>query len=324
MLPKISILIPCYNAERWIAQAIQSALDQTYSDKEVIVVDDGSNDRSLEIIKSFSDRIHWETQSNQGGNTTRNRLLDLSTGEWLQYLDADDYLQPDKIEKQVEFLKQHPQADLIYSPSIYEYHDGNHSKLEVLPISEPHDPWILLARWSLPQTGSPLWRKQAIVDVGKWKVEQPCCQEHELYLRLLIAGKQFEYYSSAGSVYRQWSETTLCKQNMPETQHQRLAVKDRLEGHLRTTNKLTQERLNTINQARFECARMIWLSDRQWASQIIQQIRNTDIAFVPRGSAAPIFYKFIYQSLGFSVAQQVTEFKRSLSLFFSNRLNSPL
>ncbi len=243
MLPKVSILIPCYNADQWIAQAIQSALDQTYPNKEVIVVDDGSSDRSLEIIKTFGDRIHWETQPNQGGNITRNRLLELSTGEWLQYLDADDYLQPDKIQKQVKFLEQHSQADVIYSPIINEYHDGNSSRQEPLPIPEPHDPWILLARWFLPQTGSPLWRKQAILDVGRWKVDQPCCQEHELYLRLLMAGKRFEYCPETGLVYRQWSEETVCKRNKPETQRQRLAIKDRLEQHLSATERLTQERL---------------------------------------------------------------------------------
>ena len=59
---QVSILIPCYNAERWIAQAIESALAQTWLEKEVIVVDDGSTDCSLEVIKSFGDRIRWETQ----------------------------------------------------------------------------------------------------------------------------------------------------------------------------------------------------------------------------------------------------------------------
>ena len=311
-MPKVSILIPCYNAEGWVAQAIQSAIDQTYGNKEVIVVDDGSSDRSLEIIKSFGDRIRWETQPNQGGNITRNRLLEISTGEWLQYLDADDYLQPDKVGKQVEFLTQHPHVDIIYSPNIYEYHDGNGSRQEILPIPEPHDPWILLARWFLPQTNSPLWRKQAILDVGKWKVEQPCCQEHELYLRLLMANKQFEYYPEAGSVYRQWSEETLCKRNKPETQRQRLAIKDRLEEHLKATNKLTQERLNAINQARFECARMIWLSDRQWARELIAKIGSTEINFVPSGAAAPKFYQLIYRLFGFAMAEHIALLKRRI------------
>ena len=93
----------------------------------------------------------------------------------------------------------------------------NESRQEILPIPTPHDPWVLLARWYLPQTGSPLWRRQAIADVGGWKIDQPCCQEHELYLRLLMAGKQFEYCEAAGSVYRQWSESTVCKRDLSET-----------------------------------------------------------------------------------------------------------
>src|SRR3984957_14870258 len=116
MMPLVSILIPCYNAERWVAQAIESALRQTWPEKEIIVVDDGSTDASLAIIQSFGDRIRWETGPNRGGNVARNRLLDLARGEWLQYLDADDYLLPLKIERQVGFLREHPTCDVVYSP----------------------------------------------------------------------------------------------------------------------------------------------------------------------------------------------------------------
>ncbi|QCS50066.1 glycosyltransferase [Picosynechococcus sp. PCC 11901] len=316
MNPQVSILIPCYNAERWIAQAIESALNQTYQNKEVIVVDDGSKDGSLEIIKSFGDAIRWESGSNQGANVTRNRLLELSTGEWLQYLDADDYLLPDKIAKQVEYLSQVPQTDIVYSPSIFEYHQQDKSWQEVLPIPEPHDPWILLARWYLPQTGSPLWRKQAIVDVGGWKVDQPCCQEHELYLRLLIAGKKFDYFGEAGSVYVQWSESTVCKRDKSETHRQLLAIQDKIEQHLKVTNQITRARQNAINQTRFENARMIWLSDKSWANQVITKITNTHKEFLPTGKAAPQSYRLVYRLLGFDVAEQVANFKRLLRYKF--------
>lgn len=309
---KVSILIPCYNAESWISKAISSALEQTYPHKEVIVVDDGSTDGSLEIIQSFGDAISWETGLNKGGNAARNRLLELSSGEWLQYLDADDYLLPDKVEKQVDFLQHALDTDVVYSPSIYEYHRGENSYLEVQPIPEPHDPWILLARWFLPQTGSPLWRKQALLDVGGWKLDQPCCQEHELYLRLLVAGKRFEYCPFAGSVYRQWSESTLCKKDIAKTQEQRLKVKDHLETYLKQHNLLTWERQNSINQARFECARMIWLTDQQWAEVLAAKIRSTEPDFVPSGAAAPSFYQFAYRLFGFSTAEQIAQLKRSL------------
>ncbi|MGF1495091.1 MAG: glycosyltransferase [Microcoleaceae cyanobacterium] len=312
MRPRVSILIPCYNAERWIAQAIESALNQTYENKEVIVIDVGSTDNSLEIIKRYSDQIQWETQLNQGGNIARNRLLELSTGEWLQYLDSDDYLLSDKIERQVQFLEQVSDIDIVYSPSILEYHQGEKIWQEVLDIPEPHDPWILLARWYLPQTGSPLWRKQAILDVGGWKVDQPCCQEHELYLRLLIGGKKFEYCPYSGSIYRQWSESTLCKKDVSRTQKERLAIKDRLEQYLSQQGKLTPERQHAINQARFECARMIWLSDQKWAKAIISYIKNTDSNFLPTGSSAPKNYQWAYQLLGFGLAERIAQFKRKL------------
>jgi glycosyltransferase involved in cell wall biosynthesis len=310
-MPTVSILIPCYNADRWIAQAIQSALDQTYPHKEVIVVDDGSTDRSLEIIQSFGDRIRWSAQPNQGGNIARNRLLELSTGEWLQYLDADDYLLPDKITQQVDYLAQAPNADVIYSPSVIEFYDER-SRQEVLPIPTPHDPFILLARWYLPQTGSPLWKRQAIVDVGGWKVDQPCCQEHELYLRLLMAGKQFAYCEDAGAVYRQWSESTVCKRDLSETRRRRFAIQDQLEQFLKARSTLTPARLQAINQARFESARLIWLSDRLWAARIIAHIHQTNPSFIPSGYAAPTFYQVTYKLLGFSLAEQIAATKRLL------------
>lgn len=93
----VSVIIPCYNAERWVAEAIQSCLDQTYSPIEVIVIDDGATDRSLEVIKSFGQRIRWETGPNRGGNCARNRGLALSKGQYVQFLDADDYLLPEKL-----------------------------------------------------------------------------------------------------------------------------------------------------------------------------------------------------------------------------------
>jgi len=118
MVPTVSVLIPCYNAERWIEQAIASALSQTYLPIEVIVVDDGSTDGSWQVIQQFGDRIHATTQPNQGGNAACHRLLQISSGEWLQYLDANDYLLPTKLEQQIQCLASQPDADMIYSPSI--------------------------------------------------------------------------------------------------------------------------------------------------------------------------------------------------------------
>ena len=79
--PLVSIIIPCYNAEKYVGEAIESALAQTYPNKEVIVIDDGSTDGSLQVIKSFGHRIRWETGPNRGGSAARNRGIELARGE---------------------------------------------------------------------------------------------------------------------------------------------------------------------------------------------------------------------------------------------------
>jgi len=101
MKPLVSILIPAYNAENWVADTIRSAMAQTWEPKEIIVLDDGSKDRTYEVAKEFeSEKVHVFKQENTGVPTARNNLFSMSHGEFIQWLDADDLLAPDKIERQ--------------------------------------------------------------------------------------------------------------------------------------------------------------------------------------------------------------------------------
>lgn len=306
----VSILIPCYNAERWIAQAIESALGQSWPDKEVIVVDDGSTDSSLSIIKTFGDRIHWESGRNRGGNVARNRLLELSRGDWLQYLDADDMLLPDKISGQVPCLEANPHTDVIFSPVIREYVQADKTRQEVIPIPEPHDPWILLARWYLPQTGAPLWRRDSLLSVGGWKESQPCCQEHELYLRLLLNGKSFTYCPASGAVYRQWSNQTVCTRDVPLVNQHRLAIMSHAESFLKDQLMLTPERLAAFNHARFEIARAMWQYDHESAAGLMKAVVTATPGYRPAGVAAPLHYRMLYRWLGFPTTERIADLMR--------------
>jgi len=313
MAALVSILIPCCNAERWIGEAIASALAQTWPAEEVIVLDDGSTDRSLEIIKSFGDRIRFESGLNLGANAARNRLLELAHGEWLQYLDADDYLLPEKVAQQMKFLVARPEIDIVFGPVIMEHRNEAKTRRELLPIPEPHDLWILLARWFLPQTGALLWRKQAIVDVGGWKPNQPCCQEHELYLRLLMADKRFAYQEANGAIYRQWGEHTVSKREKPEVHRQRLEIEQRLEDFLRERSELTAARLQAINQARFEMARSAWQYDPTFATEIMATVCRLKPDFAPGGKAAPLRYQLVYRLFGFRGAERFADMLRNLT-----------
>src|SRR5215217_4540128 len=109
-----SIVIPCYNAARFVVKTLESAFSQTYTLTEIIVVDDGSTDGSAELIRAYGNRVKAEFGPNRGGGAARNRGTALACGEFIQYLDADDLLMPDAIEKRVAALQQST-ADVAYS-----------------------------------------------------------------------------------------------------------------------------------------------------------------------------------------------------------------
>src|SRR5262245_3615788 len=99
----VSILIPCFNAARFVAKTIESALDQTHKNIEIIVVDDGSTDNSAEVVANYGS-VQLLRQKNAGVTCARNVALRRSRGDFIQYLDADDLISPDKIERQLACL----------------------------------------------------------------------------------------------------------------------------------------------------------------------------------------------------------------------------
>jgi GT2 family glycosyltransferase len=314
---KVSILIPCYNAERWVAEAIQSALDQTHEDKEIIVVDDGSTDGSLEIIQSFGDQIKWETGPNQGGNVTRNRLLELSTGEWLQYLDADDYLLPEKVSAQLEEARDPSSYDLLWSPGIYEYWNEDGTVRQEPQTLHDEDPWVALIRWRLPQTGASLWRSSKVKSVGGWKPDQPRCQEHELYLRLLQHDARFKFCPSALSVYRQWSLDTVCRRDPLSTTRTRMQVVENAESILQSSGRLTQNLRTQLLATRVQCARSCYSLDRGFSVGLARLgIEKSGMRTLPVEPWFPKVYRRLFRFYGFSFAEALAAFGRKRRALF--------
>ena len=114
-MPKVSVIIPAYNAARYLPEAIDSVLTQTYQDCEIILVDDGSTDDTAEVVSRYGTRVTYVQQSNQGVGAARNTGIDLARGDYLVFQDADDVLLPGKLEVQASFLDQHPDVDAVFS-----------------------------------------------------------------------------------------------------------------------------------------------------------------------------------------------------------------
>lgn len=126
----ISVMMPAYNAEQYIGQAIESLLAQNYPDWELIVVNDGSTDRTAEIVTQFTDlRIKTFHQANAGEAAARNTALEKMQGEFVAFLDADDVYLPRHLEVMVEYLQTHPNYDGVYSDGYYIDQDGTPLKL---------------------------------------------------------------------------------------------------------------------------------------------------------------------------------------------------
>ncbi|MFN0140822.1 MAG: glycosyltransferase family 2 protein [Pyrinomonadaceae bacterium] len=114
MKPLVSVIIPNYNYANYVCEAINSALDQTYENLEIIVVDDGSADNSAEIFKGYGDKITTIFQQNAGVSAARNNGVKHSSGEYVAFLDADDFWLPQKIEKQVNLFESEKDLGLVH------------------------------------------------------------------------------------------------------------------------------------------------------------------------------------------------------------------
>jgi glycosyltransferase involved in cell wall biosynthesis len=308
MNPLVSIGIPCYNSARWLAQAIESALSQTWPEKEVIVVDDGSTDNSAEVARSFGDRIQFFQTENRGGNHARNLAVQHARGEWLQFLDADDYLEPAKVERQLNEVSP-ADADVIYSPIVIETGVGAEARREIAPLDTSVDLYAQWLAWEIPQTGGALWRKSALDAIGGWKDNQPCCQEHELYLRALQAELRFVFAPSALAIYRIWSESTVCRKDPRLVIRVKTGLIDELRAWLSERGQWTPVHQRVAGRACFEMARTWAKYDRAAAAEYHRERRARQLIHL-EGPAAPLSYQVVYRTLGFSSAERLAAASR--------------
>lgn len=188
--PLVSVVIPCWNAAGLVGEAIESALAQTWPNVEIVVVDDGSTDSSLDVIKSYGDRVRCETGPNRGGSAARNRGLELARGDLIQFLDADDILYPGRLEKMAE-------AAVAAGPDAFTYADWDYDdpagRRRRLPGPyDGSDPFCWLLRNNL-QTSSPLHWAHTLHAVGGFDESLPRSQEFDLHLRLAQKGVQFRH-----------------------------------------------------------------------------------------------------------------------------------
>lgn len=207
MNPTVSIIIPCHNAAAWVADCIASTRNQGIDEIETIFIDDGSQDESLKIVESLADdTFRIISQPNRGASSARNRGLEAATGQYIQYLDADDLLGKDKILQQLKRLRHAPSDSVAtcrwsrfengIDQSIFHYQDNfkNLSPLEFLQLNWEQDIMMHPAAWLTPR---------AVAErAGAWDESLTVNDDGEYFCRIALASSGILFTPNVDTYYR--------------------------------------------------------------------------------------------------------------------------
>ncbi len=186
--PLVSVVMPAFNVERFITRSVESVLGQTFPDFEIVVVDDGSTDKTVEMLLPFSDhRLRIIKQAHSGSSAARNVGVELTTGPYIAFLDGDDLWAPEKLDRHVKFLEDHPEVDLTFSHS----HVIDENGLSTGRVSRLVHGYISFRRLlieNVVHNGSAVvMRRDAIERAGRFDVTLPSAVDHDLWLRVALA-----------------------------------------------------------------------------------------------------------------------------------------
>ena len=187
--PLISVLMPVYNGEKYLAEAIESILNQTFRDFELIAIDDASTDSTWKIINSYADSrlIKLQNEKNLGVNATTNRGIQQARGEFIVKADADDVSYPDRFERQVNFFQNHPEIGVVAGSIQRINADGEKIGTPTIPIQEPYLIKFWLTFESVLNQPAVMMRKAILNQVGNYDPNYRAGGDYELWTRLANA-----------------------------------------------------------------------------------------------------------------------------------------
>lgn len=253
--PTVSICIPCFNAAGYVAQTLECLLAQTWQHREVIVVDDGSSDGSVDVLKSFAQRgVRYVQQANSGSCAARNRALALSTGQFVKFIDADDLLSPDHIERQLQQLNGTTAAvasaewGRFYSDDLSSFRLNAQSVWRDMPSVE----WLVEAfRDAQPMMNPGLWLiPRALLDrSGGWDESLSLIDDFEFFARVLCHAEEVRFTPGALLYYRSGISGSLSSRKT------RAAVESAFHSILKGTGHLLARRSDA--EARLSCANVM-------------------------------------------------------------------
>jgi glycosyltransferase involved in cell wall biosynthesis len=211
--PLVSVVVPTYNYGRLIGETLDSLRAQTCADWECLVVDDGSTDDTAQVVARFAaedPRFRYLRQPNQRQAVAKNTGLAAARGRYVQFLDADDFIEDEKLERQAAYLEAHPEVDLVYGG--VRYFSDPEARERLYSMEEENQPWMPevsgrgaevlepLVRRNIMVINSPLVRRELVERVGPFDPRLPPAEDWDYWLRCALAGARFQFEDIPGTL----------------------------------------------------------------------------------------------------------------------------
>ncbi|MBS1689309.1 MAG: glycosyltransferase [Bacteroidetes bacterium] len=212
--PLISVIVPCYNYGRFLSCALQSIQKQSYTNWECIIINDGSTDNTQEIAQRFVDtdaRFKYIRQNNQGISATRNNAVKAASGKYIQFLDADDLIQEQKLELQGRYLEQNDIVDIVYGDALFFETNAPDIFLQGRSVGKKANKSMKLAgddsamvqriaKDNFIEISAPLIRKSIFEKVGYFDATYKSYEDWHFWFNCALAGVKFKYLPLDGTL----------------------------------------------------------------------------------------------------------------------------
>jgi glycosyltransferase involved in cell wall biosynthesis len=303
----ISVIIPCYNVETYIEEGLHSVLNQTHPAKEIICIDDGSTDNTINIIRKLQEKYPnkiylYLNEKNRGATYTRNRGLAISKGDFIQFFDADDILLPNKFERQAQLIEKAIVApDIVVNDFQRKNIDGT-TETYHFPAD---DAWCGLLEGRLGVTTSNLYRRENVIAVRGWTEELLSSQEYDLMFRMLAAGSHVLFDTKIISYNRERVSGSITKSDPSGKWRRFIHLRERIYDHLLEHNMINFERENSFNKIMFDSIRILYKYDPKEAIKLHNHYMKKVKVIEPTLSTSKK-YLSVYNIFGFKVAEMAS------------------
>lgn len=300
----VSIIIPCYNAEKFLLETLDSIFSQTYKDYEVIVIDDGSTDGSRKIITSFKDKVKSVFTNNQGASTARNIGTGLAKGSFFQYLDADDMLTHDSLENKVKALTEN-NTDVAYCDwqKLEEKEDGSYelghiTKRSIEDIHPNAEIAVFTSFWSPP--AALMYKREIVSKIGLWNELLPIIQDARFLLDAALYGAKFVHVASLGAYYREHKRASLSRKNSQAFIQDCFLNATQVHNLWEKTNNLDNDHRSALLKVYGYIARASFEGDKGTFLKALKLIRKIDPKYIPR---EPLLLSLLSRLIGYENAE---------------------